>query len=37
MVVKTGHFKNRSEITGKFQTVVLERAGEEQLYRLFEK
>ena len=29
--------KNRSEMTGKFQNVVLEKGGEEQLYRSFEK
>jgi hypothetical protein len=37
MVVKIGHFKIRSEVTRKFQNVLLEKGGEEQLYRSFEK
>jgi hypothetical protein len=34
--VNAGHFKHRSEITGKFWN-VLEKGGEGQLYRSFEK
>jgi len=37
MLVKIGHFRNISEVTGTFQNVLLEKGGEEQLYRSFEK
>ena len=37
MVVKIGHLKNRWEMNGKFKNMVVEKGGEEQLYRFFEK
>jgi hypothetical protein len=31
MVLKIGRFENRSDMTGKFQNVVLEKGGENNL------